>query len=73
MWGLLLSVGMSLFFLIPIGILKAVSDTGVGLNVITEYVARLTQICGGFPYPRQADRKYVGQLTQTCAGSATAI
>lgn len=38
-WGLLLSVGMSLFFLIPIGILKAVSDTGVGLNVITEFVA----------------------------------
>lgn len=38
-WGLLLSVGMSLFFLVPIGILKAVSDTGVGLNVITEFVA----------------------------------
>lgn len=38
-WGLFLSVGMSLFFLIPIGILKAVSDTGVGLNVITEFVA----------------------------------
>lgn len=35
-WGLLLSVGMSLLFLVPIGILKAVSDTGVGLNVITE-------------------------------------
>ncbi|WFD25942.1 hypothetical protein MNAN1_000915 [Malassezia nana] len=32
-WGLLLSVGMSLFFLVPIGILKAVSDTGVGLNM----------------------------------------
>ncbi|PWN51001.1 hypothetical protein IE53DRAFT_374312 [Violaceomyces palustris] len=38
-WGLLLAIGMSLIFLVPIGILKAVSDTSVGLNVITEFVA----------------------------------
>ncbi|WFD06451.1 hypothetical protein MVES1_001796 [Malassezia vespertilionis] len=39
LWALLMSVGMSLFFLVPIGILKAISDTSVGLNVITEFVA----------------------------------
>ncbi|WFD34105.1 hypothetical protein MCUN1_000937 [Malassezia cuniculi] len=38
-WGLLLAVGMSFFFLVPIGILRAVSDTSVGLNVITEFIA----------------------------------
>lgn len=38
-WALLLSVCMSLFFLIPVGILKAVSDVSIGLNVITEFVA----------------------------------
>lgn len=58
-WGLFLSVGMSLFFLIPIGILKAVSDTGVGLNVITEYVSALMQICGRIPDPGKADRECV--------------
>jgi OPT family oligopeptide transporter len=38
-WGLLLAVLISLLFLIPVGIIKAVSDTGIGLNVITEFVA----------------------------------
>jgi len=56
-WGLLLSVGMSLFFLIPIGILKAVSDTGVGLNVITEFVA-------GFLIPG----KPIGNVCWKCYG-----
>lgn len=50
-WGLLLSVGMSLFFLIPIGILKAVSDAGVGLNVITEYVMFSPRFVAGFLIP----------------------
>ncbi|WFD02369.1 hypothetical protein MOBT1_001051 [Malassezia obtusa] len=56
-WGLFLSVGMSLFFLIPIGILKAVSDTGVGLNVITEFVA-------GFLIPG----KPIGNVCWKCYG-----
>jgi len=38
-WGLLLAVSISLLFLIPVGIIKAVSNTGIGLNVITEFVA----------------------------------
>lgn len=38
-WGLLLAVSMSLLFLVPAGIVKAVSDTSIGLNVITEFVA----------------------------------
>lgn len=38
-WGLLLAVSMSLIFLVPVGITKAVSDTSIGLNVITEFVA----------------------------------
>lgn len=40
-WGLLLAVGIALLFLIPVGVIKAVSDTGIGLNVITEFVAGL--------------------------------
>lgn len=40
-WGLLLAVFMSLLFLVPAGIVKAVSDTSIGLNVITEFVAGL--------------------------------
>lgn len=38
-WGLLIAVVIALTFLIPVGIIKAVSDTSVGLNVITEFVA----------------------------------
>ncbi len=35
-WGLLLAILIALVFLVPVGVLKAVSDTSVGLNVITE-------------------------------------
>ncbi|CAO1635180.1 unnamed protein product [Parajaminaea phylloscopi] len=38
-WGLFMSVAIALVFLVPVGIIKAVSDTGVGLNVITEFIA----------------------------------
>lgn len=38
-WGLLLAVLIALLFLIPAGIIKAVSNTSIGLNVITEFVA----------------------------------
>lgn len=38
-WGLFMSICIALAFLVPVGIIKAVSDTGVGLNVITEFVA----------------------------------
>lgn len=38
-WALLIAVLIALAFLVPVGIVKAVSDTGVGLNVITEFVA----------------------------------
>lgn len=55
-WGLLLAVGMSLFFLVPIGILKAVSDTSIGLNVITE-CADTNMICRWLPHPWAPDWK----------------
>lgn len=32
-WGLLIAILVALTFLVPVGIIKAVSDTGVGLNV----------------------------------------
>ncbi|KAE8231706.1 hypothetical protein CF326_g3273 [Tilletia indica] len=38
-WALLLCVAIALVFLLPVGVIKATSDTGVGLNVITEFVA----------------------------------
>ena len=61
-------MGMSLFFLVPIGILKAVSDTTIGLNVITECVARVAptaidiQIRRWLPDPRAADWECVVKL-----------
>ncbi|KDN39744.1 OPT-domain-containing protein [Tilletiaria anomala UBC 951] len=38
-WGLLLATCIGFAFLVPVGVLKAVSDTSIGLNVITEFVA----------------------------------
>lgn len=35
-WALLLAVAIALVFLVPVGIVRAVSDTSIGLNVITE-------------------------------------
>lgn len=37
-WGLLLAVLMGIVFLIPIGIIKAVSDTSIGLNIASEFL-----------------------------------
>ncbi|CEH13062.1 Sexual differentiation process protein ISP4 [Ceraceosorus bombacis] len=39
--GLLLAVSIALIFLVPVGLIKAVSDTVIGLNVVTEFVAGL--------------------------------
>lgn len=38
-WGLFLAIGLGMIFIVPVGVLKAVSNTGIGLNVITEFVA----------------------------------
>ncbi|KAK0566916.1 hypothetical protein OC844_000514 [Tilletia horrida] len=38
-WALLLCVAIALIFLLPVGVIKATSDTSIGLNVITEFVA----------------------------------
>lgn len=38
-WALLLALGMATFFIIPMGIIKATTNTQIGLNVITEFVA----------------------------------
>ncbi|RKP10959.1 oligopeptide transporter OPT family [Thamnocephalis sphaerospora] len=37
-WGLLLAVAMSVFFIVPIGIITAVTNQMPGLNIITELV-----------------------------------
>ncbi|RKP09886.1 oligopeptide transporter 4 [Thamnocephalis sphaerospora] len=37
-WGLLLAVLMAAFFLLPIGIITAISNQTPGLNIITEFV-----------------------------------
>lgn len=42
--GLILAIFMSLLFLIPVGIIAAITNTVLGLNVVTELVA-------GFIYP----------------------
>lgn len=38
-WALVLSLAIALIFLIPIGVVAAVSNTQIGLNVLTEFIA----------------------------------
>ncbi|BGP25943.1 hypothetical protein JCM10295v2_004886 [Rhodotorula toruloides] len=38
-WGLLLSLSLALLCLIPIGIISAITNTTIGLNVLTEFIA----------------------------------
>ncbi|KAK4051978.1 hypothetical protein OIO90_004508 [Microbotryomycetes sp. JL221] len=38
-WGLLLSILMAAIFLVPVGVIAAITNTTLGLNVITEFVA----------------------------------
>jgi ABC-type antimicrobial peptide transport system permease subunit len=39
LWGLFLAVVIALIFLVPCGIIAAVTNAALGLNVITEFVA----------------------------------
>ncbi|KAK8844104.1 OPT family small oligopeptide transporter [Kwoniella newhampshirensis] len=38
-WALVLSMAIAAIFLVPVGIIAAVSNTTIGLNVLTEFVA----------------------------------
>ncbi|GAA5821476.1 hypothetical protein JCM10212_002122 [Sporobolomyces blumeae] len=38
-WGLVLAVLLAIVFLVPIGIISAITNTTIGLNVITEFIA----------------------------------
>ncbi|KAF9507706.1 hypothetical protein BS47DRAFT_1351209 [Hydnum rufescens UP504] len=38
-WALLLAIFVAMAFLVPVGIIRAVSETQIGLNIITELVA----------------------------------
>ncbi|KAF9935814.1 hypothetical protein BGZ67_002949 [Mortierella alpina] len=37
-WGVLLAVGLSAFFALPVGLIQAITNQQPGLNIITEYV-----------------------------------
>jgi hypothetical protein len=37
-WAFFLAISISIAFLVPAGIIRAISDTGIGLNVISELV-----------------------------------
>lgn len=37
-WAFLLALGISLAFSLPIGIIQAITNTQIGLNVLTEFV-----------------------------------
>ena len=37
-WSFLLAVGISFAFSLPIGIIQAITNTQIGLNVLTEFV-----------------------------------
>ncbi|KAG0658686.1 hypothetical protein C6P46_005682 [Rhodotorula mucilaginosa] len=38
-WGLFLALAIAIIFLVPIGIISAITNTTLGLNVVTEFVA----------------------------------
>ncbi|GAA5961932.1 hypothetical protein JCM21900_001152 [Sporobolomyces salmonicolor] len=38
-WGLFLAVAIAVVFLVPIGIIAAITNTTLGLNVVTEFIA----------------------------------
>jgi OPT oligopeptide transporter protein len=38
-WALVLAIGMALVFFIPVGVIQAISNFQIGLNVITEFIA----------------------------------
>lgn len=38
-WALVLAMAIATVFLVPVGIIAAVSNTQIGLNVLTEFVA----------------------------------
>lgn len=38
-WGVILAVALAAIFVLPVGILQAVSNQQVGLNVLTEFIA----------------------------------
>lgn len=38
-WGLFLSILIAIIFLIPVGVIAAITNTTLGLNVITEFIA----------------------------------
>ncbi|GFZ47101.1 hypothetical protein JCM24511_04843 [Saitozyma sp. JCM 24511] len=56
-WALVLSVAIAAIFLVPVGIIAAVSNTAIGLNVLTEFVAGL--LMPGKP---------IGNVTFKCFG-----
>ncbi|KAF8318464.1 OPT superfamily oligopeptide transporter [Clavulina sp. PMI_390] len=38
-WGIVLAVFVAMIFLVPVGIISAVSETTIGLNIVTEFIA----------------------------------
>ena len=38
-WGLFLAIFIALIFLVPVGVISAVSETTIGLNIVTEFIA----------------------------------
>lgn len=38
-WGLFLAILIAVIFLVPVGVISAVSETTIGLNIVTEFIA----------------------------------
>lgn len=41
-WGLLLAISIAAFYIVPAGMIQAITNQQIGLNVITELVAGYT-------------------------------
>ncbi|KAJ1980413.1 hypothetical protein H4R35_001136 [Dimargaris xerosporica] len=61
-WGLLLAVGIAMVFIVPIGIIQAVTNQQPGLNIVTEFVIGL--ILPGKPIANVTFKTY-GYITMT--------
>ncbi|KAI8801478.1 OPT oligopeptide transporter protein-domain-containing protein [Cladochytrium replicatum] len=63
-WGILLAIGIAILFVLPIGLIQAVSNWQIGLNVVTEYVIGL--IKPGYPIGNTVFKTYGYMAMSQC-------
>jgi hypothetical protein len=75
-WAVFLAVGIALVFLVPCGVIAATTDTVIGLNVVTEFVAGFllpgVSLCfDGFKETEVFRKLPIANITVKCLGYMT--